>query len=657
MKSALTASLQSVLSAAVLAGMMMLCGGMPQAVAAPPPDGNIIANPGFEAPDDLVWTGSEAVLLRSSEQAHSGKWSLQIQDRSNTVSGSANSVPVSVSLQGGGRFYAEAWIKIDAESKIRTGYGAVAVDIIFYSNDDKVLVSQPVGRVTSSKGWFRVCNLVTLPYEAAKIGFRVTPAAQLPQLTGDIFADDFYLAPLPVAEAAGRVKLLAPPRPPRKAREYKAVTRPEDGANLALSIEKLSKGFDPPRPFVIWAIGSSFTDFLGNGEELIAEIRKRFPDAPPIVYKKMIGGSTPYNMLRGWARHIVMPDHPDLVLVYNFGSSRNMEKLLSELRSHTTADIIVGSLHWCRKHQKAWPDPETPIAGHIDPETLRAVCKKYGVEFIETRRDITAYMLENNLKIADMLVDSVHQSPYMAKIINDSIAAHFNAKAPFSYDPRSRERRIEGKVPNGPDKELTIEFTGTRIDLIGQYAPDGGSVNVWIDGEPAGQVKAYHASYIQPGKDNFIDIKSGDVNFRRVISDRCPHGIELGRNIVPQQWTITMLNDKGDYELSGSITGPDGKGNAFKPFTGKSGQITIPPDLWRLANTNKTGDRFTFEVKHSVIDRIDFKGTPGKFRVCVADNLPNKPHKLMLKTQEKGKVMIDAFDIFEPPLKNGDANP
>ena len=130
MKSALTASLQSVLSAAVLAGMMMLCGGMPQAFAAPPPDGNIIANPGFEAPDDPVWTGSEAVLLRSSEQAHSGKWSLRIQDRSNTVSGSANSVPVSVSLQGGGRFYAEAWIKIDAESKIRTGYGAVAVDII-----------------------------------------------------------------------------------------------------------------------------------------------------------------------------------------------------------------------------------------------------------------------------------------------------------------------------------------------------------------------------------------------------------------------------------------------------------------------------------------------------------------------------------------------
>ncbi len=270
-------------------------------------------------------------------------------------------------------------------------------------------------------------------------------------------------------------------------------------------------------------------------------------------------------MLRGWVRHIVTPDHPDLVLVYNFGSSRNMEKLLTELRSHTTADIIVGSLHWCRKHQKAWPDPETPIGGHIDPKTLRAVCQKYGVEFIETRRDITAYMLENNLKIADMLVDSVHQSPYMAKMINDSIAAHFNAKARFSYDPRSRERRIEAKIPNGRDKELAIEFTG-------------------------------------------------------------------------------------------SITGPDGKGNAFQPFTGKSGQITIPPDLWRLANTNKAGDSFTFEVKHSVADRIYFKGTPGKFRVCVADNLPNKPHKLILKTQDGGKVIIDAFDIFEPPLKSGDAN-
>lgn len=649
---------------------MLLSCGIIQAAA--PKDGNIIINPGFEAPDKLIWEGTNAQVERSSARAHSGKWSLHIKDNSAAAAGYAGSTPVSVSLQGGGRFYAEAWIQIDSAANSRTGYGVAAVDIIFYSNDGKVLVSQPVGRVTSSRGWFRVCNLVTLPYEAAKIGFRVTPASQMPQLMGNVFADDFYLAPLPVAEKAGRVKLLPIPRPPRKAAEYKVVTRPEDGSNMALSVEKLSKGFDPQRPFVIWAIGSSFTDFLGNGEELIAELRKRFPNAPQIVYKKMVGGSTPYNMLRGWARHIVIPDHPDLVLVYNFGNTPNLEKLFAELCSKTTADIIVGSLHWCKKHKTAWPNPETPMKKHVDPKALREACKKYGVEFVETRQDITAYMLANNLKIEDMLVDTVHQSPYMAKIINDSIAAHFNSKAKFSYDPRSRERRIEAgatdapikksgwtttkdglvsAAPAGQTSELTVEFTGNRIDLIGQRTPDGGSVSVWLDGKPINQTEAFYAGYIQPNKDNFIDIKSSITDLRRVISDRCPHGIELGKNVVPQKWTITMLTDKGDYELVGSVTGPDGKGNALKPFTSKSGQIIIPPDLWRLAVTNKTGDSFMFEVKRSTIEQIDFKGAPGKFRVCVADSLPDKAHKLTLKTQGNGKVTINAFDVFEPPLK------
>lgn len=652
---------------------LFLCGQIQ--AAALPDDGNIIANPGFETAAALIWEGTHAQVELSSEQAHSGKWSLLIKDNSSTASGYVSSIPVPVSLQGGGRFYAEAWIKIDASANSRTGYGMAAVDILFYSNDKEFLVSQPIGQVTSSRGWFRVSNLVTLPYEAANIGFRVTPASQMPEFLGNVFADDFYLAALPVAESLGRVKLPAIPEPPRQAVPYQAVTRPENGSHLALSIEKLSKGFTPERPFVIWALGSSFTDFLGNGEELIAELRKRFPNAPPIVYKKMVGGSTPYNMLRGWARHLVIPDQPDLLLIYNFGSTENLEKLFAELRAKTTADMIVGSLHWCKRHQTAWPDPEIPIPKHVDLKTLREACQKYDVEFVETRRDITAYMLANQLIIEDLLVDTVHQSPYMAKMINESFAAHFNSQAAFSYDPRSRERRLQAAAPDSPIRkagwktsddgqslisdpaarqasEITIEFTGTRIDLIAQRSPDGGMASVWLDGKPANQVEAFHASYIQPEQNNFIDIKSSITDMRRVISDRCPHGIELGNNIVPQIWTITMLSDQGDYELLGSRTGADGKGNAFQPFTSKSGQISIPPDLWRLASTNRTGDRFSFAVKRSFVEQIDFKGAPGKFRLCIADQLPNKSHQLTLKIQGGGKVTLDAFDVFEPPLKS-----
>ena len=635
-------------------------------------DGNIIINPGLELPGKLIWDGTSALCERSSTQVHSGSWSLHIKDENKTSCGYASSLPTLVPLQGGGRFYAEAWIKIDSRATKRTGYGSASVEVVFYRNDGKFLVAQNVGRISSAKKWHRVCNLVTLPYEAAKIGFRITPAAHIKELMANVYVDDLYLAPLPVAEAVGRVKLLPQPKPPRGAPEYKVTKRSDDGRNLALTIKKLSEGFDPKRPFVIWAIGSSFTDFLGNGDKLIAAIHKKYPNAPEIVYKKMIGGSTPYNLLRGWARHLVIPDHPDLVLTYNFGYTANMEKLFIELRSKTTADIIVGSLHWCKNHKKAWPNPETPVRKYINPKKLRELCKRYKVEFVENRQDVTAYMTANKLTIKDMLVDSVHQSPYLAKMINANIARHFNHPAKFSYDPGSRERRVEAEkksaklkttgswVPakkgqalsaTGSGSEMIVDFNGNRIELIGWLDPQGGELSVWIDGIPAQKAEAYYASYIQPGEDNFINLDSRAVDFRRMISDRCPHGVSLGQNIIPQKWEIIMTSDKGDYKLTGSVTDFDGKGNAFKPFTSKSGQIIIDPVLWRLAKTNRSGDKFSFEVKRSAREKIDFKGKAGRFRVCVLDNLSNGPHQLRLKTQGGGPVTIDAFDIFEPPLK------
>jgi hypothetical protein len=81
---------------------------------------------------------------------------------------------------------------------------------------------------------------------------------------------------------------------------------------LALTVEKLERGFDPPRPLLIWAVGSSFTNGLGNGDLLAELIRERFEHAPPIVYKKIAGNSTSYHFSRGWARHLVIPDQPDV---------------------------------------------------------------------------------------------------------------------------------------------------------------------------------------------------------------------------------------------------------------------------------------------------------------------------------------------------------
>jgi hypothetical protein len=66
---------------------------------------------------------------------------------------------------------------------------------------------------------------------------------------------------------------------------------------------------------------------------------------------------------------------------------------------------------------------------------------------------------------------------------------------------------------------------------------------------------------------------------------------------------------------------------------------------------NRTGDRFTFDVVRSAVGSVEFKGPAEKFRLRLASNLENKPHVLKVVARGDGAVTLDAFEVFEPPLK------
>lgn len=429
---------------------------------------------------------------------------------------------------------------------------------------------------------------------------------------------------------------------PEGAPEYEARVDPAAGRHLALTMHKLQHGLTTDRPFLIWAIGSSYTNMLGNGEFWEEEIPKRFPDAPAIRYEKMVGNSCPWQYLKGWARHLVIPDQPDLIIIYTIGKPEDLEKLLIELRTHTTADIIVPSIHWRMRGQDLRGQSEN--APDQDIAAVREVCRKYDVEFVENRREWGRYLEENGLPIEALIKDAVHQSDYGAKIINTNLLAHFQPEAPFSYLPESRERLM--KPEQSGDGRFKVTFRGNRIDLIGKQSPDGGVYRVLLDGKPATEIDAFLMSYVQPDPDN---ARVGRGSNPR---DQAPHGISPGEGVVPQKWTITMTSDEGDYRIEGSVTGPDGSGNAFADFVSESGQIRIDPYLWRRADRNRTGDFFTFEVRRSVVGEVSFRGEAGApFVVRLAQVLLNAEHTLELEPVEAGSSEIEYFQVFEPPLK------
>ena len=530
------------------------------------------------------------------------------------------------------------------------------------------------GTPSTGNQWRRVGYYFWLPIQCQTLRFHVRCQQEVPE--GDFIAvDDFQLRTASEAEMSAAYEAERANLPP-----YDVAPRPDDGRNLALSVAKWEgRAGLPGKPFLIWAVGSSWTNFQGDGYPLIRSIRERFPSAPPIIYKKHAGSGTPWDFARGWIRQFVGAEQPDLILTYTNGSLDGLEALLTEIRRSTTADVIVPSLHFFQG-SKLTPEAIEIFEG-VPIEKVREVCRKHGAEFVENRRELAEYLQQAGLEPEALLGDAVHQNQHGRIRIWDNICRHIAKPEQFNDAPESRERRIAVAPPastgteqvtaTGPwtasdgmlrtaqkDARLKVCFTGNRIDLIGRKTPGGGTARVLIDGVPADQAPAFHTTFIEPKPAVWPRALKGPGP-----GDVAPHAVELRANVVPQTWTITMTSDTGDYRLEGSVTGADGEGNVAQPFVSRSGQIAIDPKLWRHGRTerkdspvvygNGTGDTFTFEVYRCAAGTVSFRAEQQEL-LCqpLVQNLTNGPHTLEIVSAGDGDVSIEAVYVFQPPMKD-----
>jgi hypothetical protein len=466
---------------------------------------------------------------------------------------------------------------------------------------------------------------------------------------------------------------------------YDVTPREGDGRNLALSVAKWEgRAGIPGEPFRVWAVGASWTGALSSrSAHLEAAIRERFPKAPPIEFKSRSGSGCPWNYARGWVSQFVLADSPDLILIYTHGDLPMLDAMLTDIRRHSTADIIIPSHHLMGHEDK---EPQRWLdwfqAGHgfsvIEQEKL---CEKHGVEFVRNRHELGDYLTMLGKTPNALLADSAHQNEHGIVRTWDNIVRHVAKPREFRYAPESRERRLSvspttktetesvelssgWRVEDGlaqtakKGERIKVRFTGNRIDLLARSLKNGGKVRVLIDGNPADAASVFFTTPIknQPIKFpwNIPGPGPGDVG---------PHAVTLGKNIVPQTWTITLTSETGDYRLEGTRTGPDGEGNSTKPFTSQSGQIVIDPLLWRYNRDgeegayrygNRAGDKYTFEVYRSAVGEMTFappeNRAPGSLHHPLVQNLSNSVHTLELETLG-GEVAVEGFYIFQPPVK------
>ncbi|MCL5270622.1 MAG: hypothetical protein M1457_08755, partial [bacterium] len=439
---------------------------------------------------------------------------------------------------------------------------------VTFGSDEKFRTFAAIYPAIPSTGdqWKRVGLYFWMPAQCNSIRFHVSPRQERPK-DQFIGIDDIQLRTATVAEMgaayAAEHKLLPP---------YDTAPRPGDGQNLALSVAKWEgRAGIPGKPFVIWAIGSSWTAAMDNGYGLMQTIREHFPKAPELLYRRHDGAGTPWQFDYGWVKQFVAADQPDLIFTYTPGTLEGLDALLTEIRRRTTADIIVPSIHFGVKDTDI--TPELIEKGFVDWEKAREICRKHHAEFVEHRRDIADYLKHTGLTPDDLLWDHVHQNQHGRIRVWDSIARHITNPGEFTYAPEAVERRIPVAPPAATATEqvtlagdwttrggaihtaqagarIKVRFTGNRIDLLGRAAPGGGTVEVLVDGRPGGEAPVFYTTYIQPEPKVY---PRPDVGGQP--GDAAPHAVTLGAGTSQVNIMLTATTVTFDSTVDSNLTG------------------------------------------------------------------------------------------------------
>jgi hypothetical protein len=63
------------------------------------------------------------------------------------------------------------------------------------------------------------------------------------------------------------------------------------------------------------------------------------------------------------------------------------------------------------------------------------------------------------------------------------------------------------------------------------------------------------------------------------------------------------------------------------------------------------GDKFTFKVVRAAESQINFRdAAPSPLRTRVVNALTNAKHTLKLVANGDGQIVVDSFDVYQPPL-------
>jgi hypothetical protein len=444
------------------------------------------------------------------------------------------------------------------------------------------------------------------------------------------------------------------------------------GAHLQRTMTLLATSNSERRwPVRVLIYGQSI---LGNGNfsDLVRDyLHQQFPYADIQLKNLAIGGFEGPRLVRT-AVHDLYPVYPDLLIfhVYQGQQSGEVERIISNVRRYTTADILLIDDHKTK-------DVEIPDSSR---DFWRQLAQKYNCELVDLSVTWSQYLRERALQPLQLLREGPHPNVEGYTLMTELIGHHLRYNPIFPNNWEDTVRTYEARRPleeaedeiklNGDGwssskdgilgtssgADLHLDFVGNRVDLIGAHADIGqklGSARILLDGKPpSANPDVYTITRPTAGPHTW---------FPAVM--RISHTGPL----IPEDWTLRITRMNADasvfaFEVSGSKTGLDGSGTNLKTFVSKSGRVKIEPGDWMLAQIMQIFKQSTpppvdFEVHWSVVpmfeDVYQAPDTPDKAKVyqtTLFQLISNTHHSIDIIPNGDGPVPIQALQVYRPPL-------
>jgi hypothetical protein len=385
-------------------------------------------------------------------------------------------------------------------------------------------------------------------------------------------------------------------------------------------------------------------------------LRHNFPAANLVIENRAIGGFSTQLLVRT-AETDVYPFYPDLVILHAYGSHLDYETLVRNIRTRTTADILLQNDHLSAHDSIDEPtDPAVLTPQEWTPWMnavfLPSLARKYDLTLIDQREIWKRYLREHDLEPSALLRDESHLNDRGNELMANIVSSYLQpANEPGPPDDRVRDLRV-GEDVHWKDGALALDFDGNRVDIVCS-APFQREIAVTIDGKPPSQhAELYALTRTTPFPETTWP---------------CLLQVKASAPRIAEAWTLTLSDVTDDmsafrFRVEGSKTGPDGEGQRDRRFVSRSGRVVIEPEDWNLDYARRVFQRSVrdgFQIQWAVepqgVDVVTCPAQTGpasagpalEMTVTIAQGLSPGKHRLELRGGEQ--AAIEAIRIYRPP--------